>query len=74
MKTQRPTRAASQTVAAVLTCISAIALLSVVPTMAAPPTPTPASYDLVIWDDQPAPSWDTAFPIGNGRLGAMPRS
>ena len=72
MKTQRPTRAASQTVAAVLTCISAIALLSVVPTMAAPPTPTPASYDLVIWDDQPAPSWDTAFPIGNGRLGAMP--
>ena len=26
----------------------------------------------VIWDDQPAGKWDTAYPVGNGRLGAMP--
>ncbi len=28
---------------------------------------------LVIWDDQPAGKWDTAYPVGNGRLGAMPQ-
>ena len=27
---------------------------------------------LVIWDNQPASKWDTAYPVGNGRLGAMP--
>ena len=27
---------------------------------------------LVIWDNQPAGKWDTAYPVGNGRLGAMP--
>ncbi len=27
---------------------------------------------LVIWDNQPAPKWDVAYPVGNGRLGAMP--
>lgn len=26
----------------------------------------------VIWDNQPAGKWDTAYPVGNGRLGAMP--
>lgn len=26
----------------------------------------------LIWDDQPAQEWDTAYPVGNGRLGAMP--
>jgi len=26
----------------------------------------------VIWDNQPAGTWDTAYPVGNGRLGAMP--
>lgn len=24
-----------------------------------------------IWDDRPAPDWNEAYPIGNGRLGAM---
>lgn len=28
--------------------------------------------DLVIWDDTPAANWDVAYPVGNGRLGAMP--
>ena len=28
--------------------------------------------ELVIWDNQPAGKWDTAYPVGNGRLGAMP--
>ncbi len=28
--------------------------------------------NLVIWDNQPAAKWDTAYPVGNGRLGAMP--
>src|SRR6056297_1799708 len=33
----------------------------------------PAKFDphLKIWDDQPAPKWDLAYPVGNGRLGAM---
>jgi len=26
----------------------------------------------VIWDDGPAQEWDVAYPVGNGRLGAMP--
>ena len=29
--------------------------------------------ELVIWDNQPAGKWDTAYPVGNGRLGAMPQ-
>ena len=28
--------------------------------------------DLLIWDDKPAEEWDVAYPVGNGRLGAMP--
>jgi alpha-L-fucosidase 2 len=27
---------------------------------------------LTIWDNAPAKEWDTAYPVGNGRLGAMP--
>jgi len=27
---------------------------------------------LLIWDDKPATEWDVAYPVGNGRLGAMP--
>jgi len=27
---------------------------------------------LVIWDNAPAAKWDVAYPVGNGRLGAMP--
>jgi len=27
---------------------------------------------LLIWDDKPAEEWDVAYPVGNGRLGAMP--
>ena len=30
------------------------------------------SRDLVIWDDTAAEEWDVAYPVGNGRLGAMP--
>jgi alpha-L-fucosidase 2 len=33
---------------------------------------TPENTNLVIWDDGPASSWDVAYPVGNGRLGAMP--
>ncbi len=32
----------------------------------------PEKADLVIWDNQPAAKWDVAYPVGNGRLGAMP--
>lgn len=28
--------------------------------------------DLIIWDDREAGEWDLAYPVGNGRLGAMP--
>ncbi|MBT3191182.1 MAG: glycoside hydrolase family 95 protein, partial [Verrucomicrobia bacterium] len=42
----------------------------------APPLPAPVGYapadDLVIWDDLPAYEWDVAYPVGSGRLGAMP--
>ncbi|MHC4250766.1 MAG: glycosyl hydrolase family 95 catalytic domain-containing protein [Planctomycetota bacterium] len=31
-----------------------------------------AGGDLVIWDDKPATKWDVAYPVGNGRMGAMP--
>ena len=27
--------------------------------------------ELVVWDDRPAARWNEAYPIGNGRLGAM---
>ena len=29
--------------------------------------------ELIIWDNQPASKWDMAYPVGNGRLGAMPQ-
>lgn len=42
----------------------------------APPQPARASYppaqNGVIWDDAPATFWEDAYPVGNGRLGAMP--
>ncbi len=28
--------------------------------------------ELVIWDNQPAGKWDTAYPVGNGRLCKRP--
>jgi len=31
-----------------------------------------AGGDLVIWDNRPATRWDVAYPVGNGRIGAMP--
>src|SRR5262249_15884503 len=35
--------------------------------------PAPASFDpaLRLWYRQPAPDWNEALPIGNGRMGAM---
>ena len=45
---------------------------------AAPPLPEPVAYaaadELVIWDDFPAYDFEAAYPVGNGRLGAMPFS
>jgi len=42
----------------------------------APPPPARASYppaqNGVIWDDAAATFWEDAYPVGNGRLGAMP--
>jgi alpha-L-fucosidase 2 len=32
----------------------------------------PESNRLVIWDNRPAQDWESAYPVGNGRLGAMP--
>ena len=26
----------------------------------------------LLWEDQPAVDWDVAYPVGNGRIGAMP--
>jgi alpha-L-fucosidase 2 len=42
----------------------------------APPLPARVSYppagNDVIWDDAAATYWEDAYPVGNGRLGAMP--
>lgn len=42
----------------------------------APPQPSRLSYppaeNGVIWDDTAATFWEDAYPVGNGRLGAMP--
>nr|NIP84097.1 hypothetical protein [Planctomycetales bacterium] len=42
----------------------------------APPLPPPVTHspaeDLVIWDDSGAYDFEVAYPVGNGRLGAMP--
>ena len=42
----------------------------------APPPPSRVSYppaeNGVIWDDAAATFWEDAYPVGNGRLGAMP--
>jgi alpha-L-fucosidase 2 len=35
------------------------------------PTPIPQNQELTLWYRQPAPDWNSALPIGNGRLGAM---
>lgn len=32
----------------------------------------PNDPSLIIWDHAPAAEWDVAYPVGNGRLGAMP--
>ena len=35
--------------------------------------PAPAAgNEHILWDDRPANAWDLAYPVGNGRLGAMP--
>ncbi len=35
-------------------------------------TQAAANDSLTIWDHQPAGNWNVAYPVGNGRLGAMP--
>jgi alpha-L-fucosidase 2 len=35
------------------------------------PETTDRNRDVILWYDQPAPDWNHALPIGNGRLGAM---
>ncbi|MCX5662392.1 MAG: glycoside hydrolase family 95 protein [Planctomycetota bacterium] len=34
-------------------------------------TSSPTHPDLLLWWNRPAPQWDQAVPLGNGRLGAM---
>jgi len=48
--------------------LSVLALFSIVTSVLA----LPESNRLVIWDNRPAQDWESAYPIGNGRLGAMP--
>ncbi|MCH7224955.1 glycosyl hydrolase family 95 catalytic domain-containing protein [Haloferula sp. A504] len=33
----------------------------------------PGLRPLTIWDNQPATEWDVSYPVGNGRIGAMPQ-
>ena len=46
----------------VLVCLACVSVASV----------AYAGGELVIWDDRPAAKWDIAYPVGNGRIGAMP--
>ncbi|HMA53690.1 MAG TPA: glycoside hydrolase N-terminal domain-containing protein, partial [Acidobacteriota bacterium] len=39
--------------------------------LAAPGAETPRDKTTVIWSPRPADKWDNAYPVGNGRLGAM---
>ncbi|MGH6640776.1 MAG: glycoside hydrolase N-terminal domain-containing protein, partial [Polaromonas sp.] len=36
-----------------------------------PPAAQGSSGALTVWSARPAPQWDHAYPVGNGRLGAM---
>jgi len=52
------------------TCLAA--LLCLVPREApGGSTPIAQNQELTLWYRQPAPDWNSALPIGNGRLGAM---
>jgi alpha-L-fucosidase 2 len=53
---------------ALVTALLLTILSSVHPVSQAPPPP---AGEHVIWHRQPAPQWDHATPVGNGRLGAM---
>jgi alpha-L-fucosidase 2 len=54
--------------------VVAVAALAPIPIASASrPTAaaTPAASDLTLWYRRPAPQWDHALPVGNGRLGGM---
>jgi alpha-L-fucosidase 2 len=48
-----------------------VALMLLAPCYEAAET-SAAADRLRIWDDQPAKDWDVGYPVGNGRLGALP--
>jgi alpha-L-fucosidase 2 len=52
--------------AALAVGIAGLIALTVVPCRADPPRQVQA-----VWSDRPADKWEHAFPVGNGRLGAM---
>jgi alpha-L-fucosidase 2 len=49
-------------------CLAAVVVCAAAPAPTSQPQP---QADLTLWYKQPAPQWDHAMPIGNGRLGAM---
>jgi alpha-L-fucosidase 2 len=51
--------------------LAAALALDVVRPAPAPAAEPPASRDRTLWYRQPAPQWDHALPVGNGRLGGM---
>ncbi|MDP6847943.1 MAG: glycoside hydrolase family 95 protein [Kiritimatiellia bacterium] len=53
--------------------MQSILILSIILMCSSVVSGAPAAKDLVIWDNKPAGNkWDIAYPVGNGRLGAMP--
>ena len=56
-------------VSSLLPCPSLIAALVVAGLLGGLQT---QAGELIIWDGRPAEKWDSAYPVGNGRLGAMP--
>jgi alpha-L-fucosidase 2 len=51
--------------------LTAVLVTILSPTGAIFQIPSPGGGDATIWHRQPAPQWDHATPVGNGRLGAM---
>ncbi len=51
--------------------LTAVLLAIVSPAGPVSQAPSADAGDATIWHRQPAPQWDHATPVGNGRLGAM---
>ena len=56
---------------AAVVAVAALAPIPIVPASRPTAAATPAAGELTLWYRRPAPQWDHALPVGNGRLGGM---